>query len=590
MPGRGKRRCPFSGGRSAPIRLGPSALAESIQPGAAQSSPDHTHAAASSQPHTALAVRGSSQAASSSQGPRPEAAGRRGDGPEARKYARGRADVALAIARDPAAREHARVAFEAQFYAKTSLGPRESRQKRWEEVAGATGADPYDFSPALIVETMAILWAADYRTTVDIAEQARAEFIARGGEWTGMLDRAFKCAKRGALRGLGPVRHTAAFPWERLKELSNTERPRCADGPMWPRRLDVIACAWLLREIEAGNAALGDVRVEPGGVVIFTLPASKSDPAALGVARTHRCACGKRNCDPAVLEHDMCPACQLIEQAEFVRASFGNDLSRPLFPDSAGGFVPKAAMVESIKQAAVELGLPLTGHSGAELWGGHAWRRGGAQGYARAGVELWRIQALARHSSSAILGYVEGAHVMAMTGIAAEAAIGRSLAAVRAELAMLKARVAEERGPLEQALSRGSPQDALIPLALEDVAQEALPDVLPTDAALAAGEPAPAKSFVASTRKGGKIHVVDPSGGRVALCGWKFRFTTEFEISSCPRGPALAGGERRKRCSKCARRDGGGAADESSSSGSEEVSTPHNLAVLPGPSHSVGVA
>ena len=35
--------------------------------------------------------------------------------------------------------------------------------------------------------------------------------------------------------------------------------------------------------------------------------------------------------------------------------------------------------------------------------GGHAWRRGGVQYFGEAGVVVWRIQALARHSSGAIL-------------------------------------------------------------------------------------------------------------------------------------------------------------------------------------------
>eukprot|EP00969_Alexandrium_andersonii_P206300 9114736-Alexandrium_andersonii.AAC.1 len=72
-------------------------------------------------------------------------------------------------------------------------------------------------------------------------------------------------------------------------------------------------------------------------------------------------------------------------------------------------------MVATIKHAAASLRLPLTTPSGAERWGGHALRRGGAQFFGAAGVEIWRIQALARHSSGASLGYLQDSHLPALS-------------------------------------------------------------------------------------------------------------------------------------------------------------------------------
>eukprot|EP00974_Lingulodinium_polyedra_P045077 4323512-Lingulodinium_polyedra.AAC.1 len=63
-------------------------------------------------------------------------------------------------------------------------------------------------------------------------------------------------------------------------------------------------------------------------------------------------------------------------------------------------------MVATIRSGALALGLPLSGHNGAPAWGGHALWRGGVQYLGKSGVGVWRIQALARHSSSAILGYL----------------------------------------------------------------------------------------------------------------------------------------------------------------------------------------
>jgi integrase len=78
-------------------------------------------------------------------------------------------------------------------------------------------------------------------------------------------------------------------------------------------------------------------------------------------------------------------------------------------------------------EAARQLRLPLKSPTGAPAWGGHALRRGGAQHLAASGVDIWRIQALARHSSDAILRYLDGVHTRNL-GNTADAALGRSLA------------------------------------------------------------------------------------------------------------------------------------------------------------------
>ena len=54
-----------------------------------------------------------------------------------------------------------------------------------------------------------------------------------------------------------------------------------------------------------------------------------------------------------------------------------------------------------------------------------AWIAEPGRFFAAAGVEVWRIQALARHSTSTILKYVEDAHVKSMGNIASEAALER---------------------------------------------------------------------------------------------------------------------------------------------------------------------
>eukprot|EP00969_Alexandrium_andersonii_P309120 13660728-Alexandrium_andersonii.AAC.1 len=56
-----------------------------------------------------------------------------------------------------------------------------------------------------------------------------------------------------------------------------------------------------------------------------------------------------------------------------------------------------------------------------------------------AGVEVWRVQALARRSSPAILTYLENTHAQAPSDIAAEATLQRDVNQLRGDLAGARA-------------------------------------------------------------------------------------------------------------------------------------------------------
>jgi integrase len=83
---------------------------------------------------------------------------------------------------------------------------------------------------------------------------------------------------------------------------------------------------------------------------------------------------------------------------------------RATIPRNLGGFPSKTGVIRTITALAGQLGMQEKTHSGAHCLGGHAMRRGGAQYLAAAGVDVWRLQALARHSSSAILASIEKKH------------------------------------------------------------------------------------------------------------------------------------------------------------------------------------
>ncbi len=129
---------------------------------------------------------------------------------------------------------------------------------------------------------------------------------------------------------------------------------------------------------------------------------------------------------------------------------------------------------------------------------------------AMAGVELWRIQALARHSSSATLKYIENSHLGTLSSVAAEAASGRSLDLVRAELEFLKAELART----------GVREPPPVPPDLGKLKVPLLPaDVLP--AALAV-DLVTAGVHVGSHRRYSKVHRWNPELPSHTLCKWEW--------------------------------------------------------------------
>ena len=83
----------------------------------------------------------------------------------------------------------------------------------------------------------------------------------------------------------------------------------------------------------------------------------------------------------------------------------------PLFPTTDGQVCGKAEVSETIIQAAKFLEIPLESPDHSERVSGHSLWSTGAQGLARAGLELWAIQLIGRWGSDAVKSYVRYAFV-----------------------------------------------------------------------------------------------------------------------------------------------------------------------------------
>ena len=313
----------------------------------------------------------------------------------------------------------------------------------------------------------------------------------------------------------------------------------------------------MLREIELATVRARLVstgRAETGERQVFlTLPASKSDQAAHGVARGHRCRCG------SLPSRVGCPACCVLDQLSFLKRQFPRSWaegrpcwSLPLFPRLDGQAVEKEAFVSTIVAAAGQLQVPLVDADASTRISGHSLRVTGAQGLTRLGFPLWAVQLLGRWGSDTVKAYVGTASLDVFTetgptdAAQSRAGLDETVAAAqrstdhrpadRADGAApidrdaLRAAVAEQAGTLRSELC-----DALMSEVRLEVARRMPPARLTRDSSCSTGP-----QLVQNSRTN-CVHVcaVSPDSGLppsewTSLCGWDFGRWGGFTLAGGP--------------------------------------------------------
>jgi len=250
------------------------------------------------------------------------------------------------------------------------------------------------------------------------------------------------------------------------------------------------------------------------------------------------------------------------------------DHDLPLFPTSTGGVCTKAAVTATLVAAADLLKVPRAAPDGTERISGHTLRATGAQGLAKAGLELWAIQLLGRWGSDSVRLYVREAHLARSEEWARRALQTRSLtdlAAAAAPQVAARTREGEQlHAAVEQvcvelgasAASAGQPAADIAaqlatPILVEADGEFAPPPVdeqarrTGADEELARGELATA--IVVLNLASGVAHravaetMGEDSSAATAGCGWKFGKTPEIEFPS----PDAVARDHKRICGKC---------------------------------------
>ena len=190
--------------------------------------------------------------------------------------------------------------------------------------------------------------------------------IKAGAPWTSQHALAMTDARQACERGMGPADQVAPLPLEQVCKLSDAKL-RGIRRMTWPAAgLDaaIVSCAWLLREIESSLALYKHVELfDPPaggsgcGWARWSLPATKGDPKALGVARSLACACPGSLCPVAAMRR--------VRRASAERswAKRRSVEDGPLLPRRDGHVLTKDQVIRFYRDMALAVGSE--GRSGA---------------------------------------------------------------------------------------------------------------------------------------------------------------------------------------------------------------------------------
>lgn len=338
--------------------------------------------------------------------------------PEVNRPSKGSLAMAVRIAKDEQATERAFDQFEECVYAPQTLASKASLRNTWTLISSELGFQALPLTVEKIHAVTAVLKASGFRAAFSYVLEMKQFHIRSKFAWDDQLEMATKDVKRAAARGLGPPLKATEVKLEHFEVLW-----RHADGRAlpshWPalrHEVWMVAVAFLLREGELCSIRLthDEVQVDMRcKTVSLCLPVSKSDQTGVGCKRTLCCKCrGPR--------HPGCPFCAVLtlvrNQCMRTNTTQLDPVAReiPLVATvgSAWDMVKKEHVIEALKADAEYLKANIpesTGYISVEKATGHTFRRSGAKALARQGVPLDLVQFMARHSSQAILGYVEEA-------------------------------------------------------------------------------------------------------------------------------------------------------------------------------------
>ena len=371
----------------------------------------------------------------------------RGDRPSYNPTSRGNLALALTAAESDDSKRRALDTLDSDVYASSSKRPRESYSKTWRTLHDAWFKGEVPELPLTVTKLRALgasFKRGGYRSISNSLAVMKDEHIALGYPWTDQLSRCAKHIDRSVTRGIGPGKQCVSIDLFKIPDLDLGGQALVANGPIGPANLAVASSFFMLREIEASLALWRSVEIDyEQKLITWNLPATKTDPRALGKSRSWGCVCPEGQSANTV----PCPYHAIVGQRELVASTLGLDHpeleSIPVFPTYTGETCEKAKVVTTAQAIATCMGMP---PDRVKQVTGHYARISGAQHLARLGFDVVLIQLMARWSSDVVHHYIAEAPLGTITDkyrtLAAGKHLEEHLAQITTEVAELRASMA----------------------------------------------------------------------------------------------------------------------------------------------------
>lgn len=426
--------------------------------------------------------------------------------------------------------------YEADKVAATSTGSRAALLNTWSKFLSTWRGEvmpTVPVEPADIAHVGSIMKGLGYRSFANYVSAMKQEHIRAGFAWTDQHELEARQGNRSVTRGQGPPRQSAPLILEDVVALPLGPEPIAFNGPVNPGGAVFIGSAFLMREIELAYARLAHLHInEAKKRVTLELPVSKTDPTAVGCSRMWGCTCQCTAIAGDCVYHAAVAHKAIV--LEVLGIADGAVLAQalPLFPNSAGETVSKAAVVATIEAVAARLGESLTDGAGSRRFGGHSMRVSGAQWLGLLGFSVEHVKTFGRWASDTVVRYLGDSHI--------------------SDLARARNRFVRERGLLDSselpvAISSGPKAAAEIERLVQQAVDQRMEYIGPRLDALSAL----AVRYDTVLHEGRRIaHALDsdlaaPSLHWQTRCGWHFAATPGWRLSCAL--PA----EGWRQCAKC---------------------------------------
>ena len=279
-------------------------------------------------------------------------------------------------------------------------------------------------TPAKMNDVVKKLKLDKYRSIPNMLSVVKRHHLERRFKWTELLRSTQAACRRFAVRGIGKSRKAKSFTWCKLCRAYGLRLPAKRCQIVKPAHVAAVSSRLLFRAAEIGALNKEDVQIhmpKPDDLhakpsIVFTVSHSKTDAQARGCRLRLHCCCSQtwKSPGPEMLG---CPVCCCIDYAMNIHNSLGPWPHQPLqfFVTSSGVRITAAMAANMLSALDAAIDLEDTEEepfrdatAKAPVWGGHSFRRSGARGWFRAGLDVPSLKILGRWSSDTVERYIEG--------------------------------------------------------------------------------------------------------------------------------------------------------------------------------------